>query len=604
MNYDPFVLPFSVGLGFLLTFVLYRFYRWVKKLPSSDRSKFWRGLVSLKLFSSAKEIFMESLIHRKIFRINPLLGYMHMTISFGWFLLILVGNIESRLHSGADFNPPYYPIFFKYFVHDRSGIPFSNFFTVIMDVLLLFVLSGVLLAYLKRISARMFGLKRIPKRPLMDQLAMVSLWLIFPLRLLAESFTAAEYGTGSFLTGSLGAWFQGFLPSHELAYQSWWAYSFALGLFFISLPFSRYMHIPAEVLLILERNFGIHAKKEFTAYSDLEVYSCPKCGICVNTCQMRFSANIRDMQSVYFLQSIRKNKRNESKINNCMLCGRCEEYCPVGIDLNNMRQVSRKFYAITHKDAFEYLPSPKIERTEVLYFAGCMTHLTPGIKKAMLSIFRESGTPFRFMDADGTICCGRPLMMAGNYTEAEKLMAVNKETIEQSGARLLVTSCPICYRIFKEEYQLKIEVQHHTQFLHTLVESGKIVLNPDQRSVVFHDPCELGRGSEIYDEPRQVLEKAFSLQTIKNEKEAGLCCGGSLGNTTINSFKRDMITADVCKQLTKKNPDLIVTACPLCKKTLGKYAPVQIKDIAEVINDIMVKPAKKEAVAEGAICSN
>jgi Fe-S oxidoreductase len=587
MHYNPFVLPFTIGLGFLLVMVVYRFVHWIYKLPYADRKKFWMGLITQKIFFAAKEIFLESLIHRKIFRINPLLGYMHMTIAFGWLLLIIVGNMESRLHAGIEINPPYYPIFLRYFVHDHSGIPYGEFFANLMDFLLLFVLSGVILAYIKRAFSFVFGVKRKPRRKIQDIVIMITLWTIFPLRLFAESFTASVYGNGGFITGTIGS-VMSYLPhTNEIAYTFWWLYSISLGTFFVVLPFTRYMHIPAEVLLIFMRNSGIKTEKEFTSYSELEVYSCPKCGMCMDKCQMGFAANIKDMQSVYFIQSIRNHKIEEKKLFNCMICGRCQEFCPVGIDLNAQRMIQRKYITNFASSTFDYLPSKLIPTVEVLYFAGCMTHLTPGIKKSMIAIFKQAKINYNFMDADGTVCCGRPLMLTGKEIEAKQLINKNEETIRNSGAKLLVTSCPICFKVFKEEYALNIEIIHHSQYLLKLVEEGKIILSQSEIKAVFHDPCELGRGSGVYDEPRKLLGKTVQLQEIKNSKEASLCCGGSLGNTQMISFKRDMISADACKKLLKDDPELLVTACPLCKKSLGKFSTVEIKDIAEIVADNM-----------------
>jgi len=595
MKFDLFVLPFTVGLGFILLYTVYRFARWISRLSFAEKKKFWLWLFTHKTILAIKEVFMESLIHRKIYKNNPLLGYMHMSIALGWLLLIVVGNLESRLYAGAHMNPPYFPIFLRFFVHEHHGVPWSSFFTNLMDLILLFVLSGILLAYFKRAFSFLFGVKRKPRRRIQDIMIMIILWSIFPLRLFAESLTASVYGNGGFLTGTIGSLFT-YLPyPTELAYTFWWLYSISLGAFFVVLPFTRYMHIPAEILLIFMRRFGIHTEKKYTSFADLEVYSCPKCGMCMDKCQMGFAANVKDMQSVYFIQSVRRNKVEEQKLFNCMICGRCQEFCPVGISLNDQRMIQRRLVADVMDSKFDYLPEKVIPAVDVVYFAGCMTHLTPAIKKSMLTIYEQAGVNYNFMDADGTICCGRPLMLAGKDGEALELQKRNQDAIRKSGAKLLVTSCPICYKVFKEEYKLDIEIMHHSQYLLQLSNEHKINVAPSDILAVYHDPCELGRGSDVYKEPRKLLEKVVKLQEIKNSKEASLCCGGSLGNTQMNSFKRDMITEDACKQLLMGNPDLLVTSCPLCKKTLGKYATVEIKDIAEVVAGQLKKSVETTA---------
>ncbi len=582
MNYDPFVLPLCIGVIILAATLAYKYLYWILTLSNADKFKILKGLFSFRFFKACKEVFLESLVHRKVFKVNPLLGYMHMSFALGWLLLILGGTVESKIHSHRPFNAPYEPVFFKFFNHDISMYPWADEFQLLMDVLLLFVLSGLVLAIIKRIYSRFFGMKKTTKLRLGDRAALMTLWLIFPLRFLSESFTSGIYHNGGFLTDGAGRMFATFLPLHNLSYISWWAYSFALGIFFLALPYSRYMHIFTEVILIFLRNFGIRNCKVYNSFSAVEVHSCSRCGICIDKCQLLTSARIRDTQSVYFLQDVRNNTVREDKAYDCMLCGRCQEFCPVGINLNNIR-ISKRFDFTPGNKNFEYI-SQKIEKTApVIYFAGCMTHLTPSIKLAMEGIFRASETDYIFLDKDGTICCGRPLMMAGEILKAHQLIEKNSKLIKDSGAKTLVTSCPICLKVFKEDYLLNIEVIHHTQFILRLAEEGKITLNKSDLKAVYHDPCELGRGCNVYKEPRQLLNKLVDLQSIKNEAEYSLCCGSSLGGLQLNSVQRDHIRIDTLAALQKPEHDLLVTACPLCKKTLSKGADSEVKDIAEVV---------------------
>jgi len=597
MNYDPFVIPFCIGVIILAITLVYKYLFWIFTLSKADKFKFLKGIFSFRIFKACKEVFLESLLHRRIFKINPLLGYMHMSFALGWLLLIIGGSVESKIHSHRPFNAPYEPIFFKFFNHDISSYPWANEFQFLMDFLLLFVLSGVALALIKRIYSRMFGMKKTTRLKIGDWLAMMTLWFIFPLRFLAESTTSGMYHNGGFLTNSAGTFFATFLPLQNLSYMAWWAYSIVLGLFFIALPYSRYMHIFTEVVLIFLRNFGIKNCKIYNSFSAVEVYSCSRCGICIDKCQLLTSARIKDTQSVYFLQSIRYKNVREEKAFDCMLCGRCQEYCPVGINLNNIR-ISKRVELSSGNYNFEYL-SPVVEKTApVIYFAGCMTHLTPSIKIAMESILKASGTEYLFLDKDGGICCGRPLMTAGEIMKAHKLIEKNTQLIKDSGAKTLVTSCPICLKVFKEDYLLNIEVLHHSQYILRLAEEGRIRLNKSKISAVYHDPCELARGCEIYAEPRELLNKVVNLQSIKQEGRLGLCCGSSMGGLQLTSVQKDHVQIDTLTALQANNPSLIATACPLCKKTLSKGAESEVRDIAEIAWLSMQNSAKQKPVSE------
>jgi Fe-S oxidoreductase len=593
-KFDLFVLPFTIGLFFLVSFLVIRYFTWIKNLPGEDRTKIKEGFFSFKSITAVWEVFLESLLHRKIFRVNPLLGYMHMSLAFGWLLLILMGNFESRLFYNGHISPPYVPIFFRFFNPNPATFGYEKTFSFLMDFILMVVLSGVLLAWTKRMYSRLFGMKKTTVLKLGDKLALSSLWLIFPLRFLAESLTSAAYGGGHFLTSNAGSLLGAILPAGKLVYPAWWAYSFSLGVFFVSLPFSRYMHIPTEVLLIFLRKYGVSEKKEFTTYTNVEVASCSRCGICIDRCQLASAAGIKGVQTVYYIQNVRNNDMNSDQSLNCLMCGRCDSVCPVGIDIASIRTAGRNRLEIQRTNTFDYIDHPAARKADVIYFAGCMTHLQPSVKKSMKELLKAAGINYWFMDENGSICCGRPMMLSGKLSQARELMEKNKAMIKASGAKTFVTSCPICYKVFKDDYKLDIEVLHHSEYLLRLTENKELELNHQNIKAVYHDPCELGRGSGIYDQPRTILNNIANLVTAEQERENAVCCGGSLANMKISSEERKLITQDAINTLIKNEPDILVTSCPMCKKTFAQSAPVSVMDIAEVMYKSLIPKEKRQ----------
>jgi Fe-S oxidoreductase len=583
MHNEYFILPFKIGLAYLVIIVALRFIKWILGLSKIDKIRIRKSIFTNKSLLSVKEAFLEGLLHRKIFRINPVLGYMHMSLAFGWFLLIFVGHIETIVHTKSILFPFHMPVFFRYFVTDNSDVYLSGVFSFTMDLFLLFVLSGVGLAFLKRFRSRFFGMRKTTNLKSGDKIALISLWLIFPLRFLAESFSAGICNNGSFLTQPAGNFFNSFLPLGDLIHPVWWAYSLSLGFFFVALPNSRYMHIPAEILFIFIRNFGIRLKKRYNTYSLIQVYSCSRCGICLDTCQLNH-ADIRTTQSVYVLKNIRNKNLTDETLFNCLLCGRCQQICPVGIELNDLRITQRIESTLQYNSSYDYLKEGEIQKADVVYFAGCMTHLTPAIKKSMIDIFTYAGINYWFMDEEKAPCCGRPLMQAGQFDAAQKLILNNQQLITLSGAKQLVVSCPICYKVFKEDYTLHdIEVKHHSEYLLELTENNIIRSSKTPYSVIYHDPCELGRGSGIYEQPRELLKKYVNIIKIKDEKENSFCCGGSLANIKIQMHERDKIRDKALMEYMKYKPDFLVTSCPLCKKTFAKGSNILVYDIAEIV---------------------
>ncbi len=650
-GYSNFVIPFVVGISFMLIWLTVGLIRLLAKIPADDRRRFWKSLITPKIaLKNIKDLFCDCLFHTKIWKRKPLLGYMHSSIAFGWFMLIVLGHIEVALfvpkHLAWTDGGLFYPIFYRFFVWINPGHVTLRgwFFFFLMDFFLLYVLTGVGMAIFKRFRSIVLGMRHTTKPSLADRVALYSLWMIFPLRLLAESFTADLSG-GSFLTVPVNHLWHWIFGDKLFFMPVWWAYSICLGLFFAAMPFSRYMHILTEVLWILLRNAGIQPRHPRKGVAEAEIYACSSCGLCLDACPMNVQKKNLKYSSVYFIRFLRRH--NEKKINDiaekCLMCDKCHALCPVGVDAPALRRAQRATVNNSLPYDYSYLmegshgsnsssvstcvaanacsitagsvastrtatahasltdPSPSLtepvevttniqktsEDWKVMYFAGCMTHLTPRIIKSVEKVFKSAGVNYIFADRDGGICCGRPLMLAGKTDAAYETISANRRMILGSGCRTLVLSCPICYKIFKDEYALEgVEVLHYTQFIKRLVDEGKLKLTAGDERIVYHDPCELGRGCGVYKEPREVLAQAGTLVKATKEGDESICCGGSLGSLTLDTRDRAKITESSVGNLLANNPQTIVTACPLCLKTFSESVPetVKVQDFAETVS--------------------
>ncbi len=323
-------------------------------------------------------------------------------------------------------------------------------------------------------------------------------------------------------------------------------------------------------------------------------------------------ANTKDT-TVYMNRQIKRHneKRIEEISDKCLLCGKCTAVCPVGvqgdkiriaqrsvrkynlspdysnIDENMLLEGCNKFVSTINKNVSD------TDNKKVMYFAGCMTDLTPGISKSTTSILKKAGIRFEIMDRESRICCGKPMLMAGRKEQAQEMIEKNRAVLQASGADILLLSCPICYRIFKEEYRLEgIEVVHHTEFFDRLISEGKLTVSKSAVKYVYHDPCDLGRGCGIYEQPRKVIDCAGDLVEADRHHKESICCGGSLGSLTLSFDKRKALTENALNNLTIASPDTIVTACPLCRSTFNRYADRPVKDIAEILDEATSRKRK------------
>ena len=586
-----FCIPFIVGATLMFLSVVLKYFSWLRQLPTSDMILIAKGVFTPRTLSAVWEIVCESLLHRRIFRRNVVLGYMHMSLAFGWFLLIVVGWLETLSYLGTEWVPLQGHVFFKYFVPLNGIEGHKPLFDNVMDALLLFVLSGVTLAWLKRVRSRLMGMRRTTKHIFFDRIALSALWFVFPLRLLAESITCAIYGGGGFLTGNIGTLLSQHIDADVLMalYEPmWWMYSSALGIFFVAMPFSRYMHIFTEIPLIFLRHYRLRPAAKTKSYDNFEIEACSRCGICIDPCQLQSQLGINDVQSVYFLRDRRYNMLQQKIANNCLMCGRCEAVCPVGINLNTLRQNSRTTMRnIPNEGRYNYLRGIDLSQGEgrVGYFAGCMTLLTPNTMSAMQRIFEAAGEKVWWADKEGSVCCGRPLKLSGESDSAQKMIDYNKSLFEKHNITTLVTSCPICLRVFREDYDLQgIEVLHHSEYILRLLQQGrlKVGYSAEQR-YTYHDPCELGRGSGIYDQPRAVIEAVGILLEPKHNRQDSLCCGSSVANTAINDAQQLTIARSVADELEATGAETIVTACPLCKKAIARGTKHSVSDLSEIV---------------------
>ena len=213
-----------------------------------------------------------------------------------------------------------------------------------------------------------------------------------------------------------------------------------------------------------------------------------------------------------------------------------------------------------------------------LYYPGCLTKFAlPKIQKNYEEILRKIGVDFIMLCGE-EVCCGSPAIRAGYKKDFENLKQKNLRLFEEIGVTKIITNCPACLHILKEECGL--EVEHVTQTIVKKIE--KLPKGKDRGEVFYHDPCHLGRYSDIYQEPRTILEYlGYKVKELKDRFSPSLCCGAGGGMKTNYPKASNQIAQLVLK---KVGDGELVSTCPLCYAHFKENAlNAKIWEFSEII---------------------
>ena len=238
---------------------------------------------------------------------------------------------------------------------------------------------------------------------------------------------------------------------------------------------------------------------------------------------------------------------------------------------------------------------------EILFWVGCagsFDQRAQKITKAFATILDKVGVIYAILGKE-EMCTGDPARRAGNEFMFQVMAYQNMQLLDGYGIKKIVTACPHCFNIFKNEYPVlggNYEVIHHSVFLQQLIDDGRVKMKEKGefkgKKITYHDSCYLGRANNIYEAPRKVLESLdIELVEMKRCKSNGLCCGAGgaqmwkeeeKGNTRINNERT--------KEALNTGAAVIAAACPFCNTMLTdgvkaneKYETIQVLDIAEII---------------------
>jgi Fe-S oxidoreductase len=319
------------------------------------------------------------------------------------------------------------------------------------------------------------------------------------------------------------------------------------------------------------------------------IYTCTTCGACDINCK-----SVRDMEVLDTILALRAK---------CVDDGggpmsKHKEYAQLVLESHNI-------YGQPHKDRFKWLPKDirLSGDSDIAYFVGCATaYLFPNIALNTVSILKAAGMKFTVLPEEH--CCGALLWRTGQREVAKKLAEHNLEVLKKHRIRTLITSCAHCYGTFMGFYpriaKLDFEVLHISEVIQKLLKEGKLKFSRDvNMKVTYHDPCLLGRLSElcvpwkgeirafgyhdppkkwrrgtygVYDAPREVLRAIPGIQLLemtRNEENA-FCCGGGGGVPDVFPDLALWIAKERLNEAKSTGAEAIVSCCPFCKLNIEK----------------------------------
>jgi Fe-S oxidoreductase len=332
----------------------------------------------------------------------------------------------------------------------------------------------------------------------------------------------------------------------------------------------------------------------------------------------------------------------------CVTCGACMQECPVNIEhidhivdmRRNLVQAESRFpseagallrnlensnnpwgqpqsqRAAWAKDLDVRIVEPGTpadDLPEYLYWVGCAGSFDERAKRitqALARVLEEAGVSFGIL-GPAELCTGDPARRIGNEYLFQTLAEQNVETLNGLGVTKIVANCPHCFNTLRNEYpdyDGTYEVVHHTQLIARLIAEGR--LRPEHEvtsSLTYHDPCYLGRHNEVYQAPRDVLDKVPGMRTIEmhRHKQRGFCCGAGGARMWMEERLGKRINVERTDEAVSTGADSLGVACPYCLIMLddgvkARGQEMRVLDVAQVVAASLAGPPAPRRAADPA----
>ena len=402
----------------------------------------------------------------------------------------------------------------------------------------------------------------------------------------------------------------------------WWAHTLTLLVFLPIIPHTKHLHLVLSPLtvflsrgsfshippLVGDEDFGLVAGTDLTQLVSLQAYSCVECGRCTEHCPAANTGKTLNPKEIVLGLRSYLNERGPASEEallgkfipsiapfECTTCGSCEFQCPVGIEhlpiLIGLRRGAvntgawdndygaKLFLALergsnalglgaSERDKFVQKQAfPIFDGTqEYCLWLGCMGGYDPKGREIVAdfaAVMNYLGTSFGVLRKEK--CTGDPVRRLGNDLLFQQLAEANLEALAQSKVTKIVSICPHCVRTIQEdwkEFGTPPTIEHHSEFLARHLD--RLPRLPKEDTIVYHDPCYLGRYRNVYDEPRAVVSSGGTLVEAPRHRERSFCCGAGGGLAFLGEEKGERVSHVRADELAATGAQVLGTACPFC----------------------------------------
>ncbi|NHI93742.1 MAG: (Fe-S)-binding protein [Candidatus Lokiarchaeota archaeon] len=252
-------------------------------------------------------------------------------------------------------------------------------------------------------------------------------------------------------------------------------------------------------------------------------------------------------------------------------------------------------YNEPHEKRFDWLDKKIRSDSSLIYFVGCTSsYRQQAIAKATVKILEKSDVPFTILDSDEW-CCGSPIIRTGQLGEVKKIAIHNVESIQNIGAKKVIFSCAGCFNTFKNDYkrlglEFNFKIYHTSQFFLELLRQHKMNVRDLKKVVTYHDPCHLGRHSNVYKQPRKVLNYLnVDFHEFQRNSKESFCCGAGSGVRAAYPEFAKWTAKNRLDEVNETGADILVSTCPFCKnnfvetKSESSEYNFEIMDLSELL---------------------